>query len=115
MEVLRRAGSASPNTSGRLRLSSVSIPLTSTPTDGGTLFLLACRFIGALPVWCSDDMIVASTSETEIIESHRFCFLVYGAMACPLRRPGAHQRYADTGPPPTPTPHGRLWREAGVR
>src|SRR5580704_19779861 len=48
MALLRRAGSPSPNTSGRLRLSSVSIPLTSTPTDGGTLFLLAGWFIGAL-------------------------------------------------------------------
>jgi hypothetical protein len=27
-------------------------------------------------------MVAGSTSETEIIESHRFSFLVYGAMAC---------------------------------
>src|SRR6266404_7496603 len=29
-----------------------------------------------------NDMVAGSTSETEIIESHRFSFLVYGAMAC---------------------------------
>jgi hypothetical protein len=31
-------------------LSSVSIPLTSAPTDGGTLFLLECWFIRGLLV-----------------------------------------------------------------
>jgi len=39
-------------------------------------------------------MVAGSTSETEMIESHRFSFLVYGAMAC--HGPGAYQRYADT-------------------
>ena len=37
--------SPSPKTSGRLRLSSVSMPLTSAPTDAGMLGLLACWFI----------------------------------------------------------------------
>jgi hypothetical protein len=31
-------------------LSSVSMPLTSAPTDGGTLVLLACWFISGLLV-----------------------------------------------------------------
>jgi hypothetical protein len=43
-------------------------------------------------------MVAGSTSETEIIESHRFSFLVYGAMACRASTAGAHQQYADTWP-----------------
>src|SRR6202166_3245555 len=35
------------------------------------------------PCLCGDDMVAGSTSETETIESHRFSFLVDGAMACP--------------------------------
>src|SRR6202140_1664161 len=31
------------------------------------------------PCLCGDDRVAGSTSETEIIESHRFSFLVYGA------------------------------------
>src|ERR1700731_2871009 len=34
------------------------------------------------PCLWGDDMVAASTSETEIIESHRFSFLAYGTMAC---------------------------------
>jgi hypothetical protein len=34
------------------------------------------------PCLCGDDVVAGSTSETEIIESHRFSFLVDGAMAC---------------------------------
>src|SRR5580704_19650589 len=34
------------------------------------------------PCLWGDDMVAGSTSETEIIESHRFSFLVCGAMAC---------------------------------
>src|SRR6266446_144980 len=47
------------------------------------------------PCLWSDDMVAGSTSETEIIESHRFSFLVYGAMACRASTARAHQRYAD--------------------
>src|SRR6266850_3753177 len=50
------------------------------------------------PYLWGDDMVAGSTSETEIIESHRFSFLVYGRWLAALRRPGAHQRYADTWP-----------------
>src|SRR5882672_5587413 len=34
------------------------------------------------PCLCGHDMVAGSTGETEIIESHRFSFLVHGAMAC---------------------------------
>src|SRR5712675_2741810 len=50
------------------------------------------------PCLWGDDMVACSTSETEIIESHRFCFWCMGRWLAPLRRPGAHQRYADTWP-----------------
>jgi hypothetical protein len=50
------------------------------------------------PCLWSDDVVAGSTSETEIIESHRFSFLVYGAMARRASTAGAHQRYADTWP-----------------
>ena len=50
------------------------------------------------PCLWGDDMVAGSTSETEIIESHRFSFLVYGAMACRASTAGAHQQYADTWP-----------------
>src|SRR4051812_42542070 len=43
-------------------------------------------------------MVAGSTSETEIIESHRFSFWCMGRWLAALRRPGAHQRYADTWP-----------------
>jgi hypothetical protein len=46
------------------------------------------------PYLWRDDMVAGSTSETEIIENHRFIFLVYGTMAC--HGPVAHHRYADT-------------------
>src|ERR1700722_15911433 len=47
------------------------------------------------PCLWGHDMVARSTSETEIIESHRFSFLVYGRWLAALRRFGAHQRYAD--------------------
>src|ERR1700733_1607472 len=74
MALLRRAGSPSPNTSGRLRLSRVSIPRTSEPTEGATRFLLAYWFIGALLCLCGDDMVGDSNSEIETIENHCFNF-----------------------------------------
>src|ERR1700746_1066068 len=48
MAALRRAGSPSPKTSGRLRVSSVAMRFTSVPADGGTLLLLACSLMRCL-------------------------------------------------------------------
>src|SRR5258705_8052353 len=63
------------------------------------------------PCLCGDDVVVGSTSETEIIESHRFSFLMYGARwPAAFRRPGAHQ-----GSPLTPTPNVSIWSLFGPR
>jgi hypothetical protein len=56
----------------------------------------------------ADDVVAGSTSETEIIESHRFSFLVYGAMACHGRVLISDMRIL--GSPPTPAPNGRFWQ-----
>jgi hypothetical protein len=52
-------------------------------------------------------MVAGSTSETEIIESHRFSFLVYGAMAC--HDPVLISDMRILGSPLTPAPNGRFW------
>ena len=57
-------------------------------------------------------MVAGSTSETETIETHRFSFLVYGWLAA-LRRPGAHQRYADTWPTANARTQWPLWVKIG--
>src|ERR1700756_614683 len=89
MAALRRAGSPSPKTSGRLRLSSVAMPLTSAPADGGALVLLACWVIEALPGLCCDDVVAGDGSETAMTESHRFRFVDGWGRA---RGPGAVHR-----------------------
>src|SRR6266404_3274257 len=60
----------------------------------------------------ADDMVAGSTNETEIIESHRFSFLVYGAMAC--HRPVLISDMRILGSPLTPAPNGRFWHKADV-
>src|SRR5437899_8883193 len=74
------------------------MPLTSAPTDGGTLVLLACWFIRGLLV-CATMM--WSWSDPRNGESGNSSFPVCWCMSRWLaspRRPGAHQRYADTWP-----------------
>jgi hypothetical protein len=50
-------------------------------------------------------MVAGSTGETEIIESHRFSFLVYGAMAC--HGPVLISDMRILGSALTPAPNGR--------
>jgi hypothetical protein len=53
-------------------------------------------------------MVAGSTRETETIESHRFSFLVDGAMAC--HGPVRISDMRILGSPPTPAPNGRFWQ-----
>src|SRR5439155_6522014 len=82
---LRRAGSPSPNTSGRLRLSSVSIPPTSTPTNGGTLS--ACWFITGLLVIRDEDAFAQA-----IAKQQRWKVIVFRFVSS--RKPVAEHRQA---------------------
>jgi hypothetical protein len=56
-------------------------------------------------------MVAGSTGETETIESHRFSFLVDGAMACPrFDSPVPVSDMRILGSPLTPAPNGRFWQ-----
>jgi hypothetical protein len=59
-------------------------------------------------------MVAGSTSEIETIESHRFVFWCMGRWLAALRRPGAHQRYADTWLTANAAPYGRYWHKADI-
>jgi hypothetical protein len=59
-------------------------------------------------------MVVGSTSETEIIESHRFSFWCMGRWLAALQRPSAHHRNADTWPTANARTKWALWRKAAV-
>jgi hypothetical protein len=59
-------------------------------------------------------MVAGSTSETEIIESHRFSFWCMGRWLAALRRPVLISNMRILGPPLTPAPNVSIWHRTDM-